>query len=710
MTKQKNEKHSKIIEDALSRFDIAIQANKENREEAILDAKFRAGDQWPAEVVALRQLQSRPCLTINKMPQNVHQITNDQRQNRPSIKVSPFDDNADIKTSEILQGLIRSIENFSNADTAYDIGFDKAVEGGRGFIRLTTDFADPTSFDQDIKIVPVHDPHSVLIDPAYREPDGSDANWAFHFDDIAIEDFKSQYPSADCAVDDFNHHLEKNSTWFDEKTIRVAEYFVRELKEDKLYLLPDGSTALKSEIDDLTEEKLLELGLDDEILENSKVRKTMIPEIKWYKICGNEVLEETVWPSRWIPIIPIHGEELFVDGKRIFEGVIRHARDPQRMYNYWATCETETIALAPKPKFIGAAGQFEGHEDAWNNIHLDNTSYIEYNNESFEGKLVPAPQRINTESNVGAITQARMLSSDDLKSTTGIYDASLGNRSNEVSGKAINQRAQQSQVGNFHFVDNLSRSLRHVGKIMLELIPVIYDTKRVVRILGEDDQEEIVTINEMFKDNKGKSFLYEFGKGKYDCTVTTGPSYASKRQEALQAMLDLSKVYPQLTQYAGDLIVKNIDMPNADELAKRIKKSMPPEITGDEEDEIPPHAQAQIAQMGKMLQEKEQQLGQAMSAIEEMDKTIDSKELEIQSRERIALHSDETKMTIELAKLQALKGAETLQSQILKLQFELEEKHKENEEKIIQALNPVNLANEMPLVEPTLNVDGENYE
>lgn len=695
-----NKRHSKIIEESKARFDLALQADKENRDEAIKDAKFRAGDQWPEEIRAQRQVDSRPCLTINKIPQNIHQITNDQRQNRPSIKVSPFDDNADIKTAEILQGMIRSIENYSNADTAYDIGFDKAVEGGRGYVRVTTEYADPTSFDQDIKIVSVHDPHVIALDPSYREPDGSDANWGFHFDDVAIEDFKSQYPEAIASQNDFDYGLEKNTEWFNEKTVRVAEYFVKELKPDKLYLLPDGSTALKSEIDDLTEEKLLELGLTDEILDELKTRDTMIPKVMWYKINGNQVLEETEWPSRWIPIVPIHGEELFVDGKRVFEGVVRHARDPQSMYNYWATCETEAIALAPKPKFIGAAGQFEGHEDAWNNIHLDNTTYIEYNVEDFQGKPLPPPQRVSTEANVGAITQARMLSADDLKSTTGIYDASLGNRSNEASGVAINRRAQQSQVGNFHFIDNLSRSLRHVGKILLELIPVIYDTKRVVRILGEDDREDIIVINEVFKDKNGKSQLFEFGRGKYDCTVTTGPSYASKRQEALEAMLDLSRVYPQLTQFAGDLIVKSIDMPNADELSKRIRKSMPPEIVGDETEEIPPHAQAQIVQLGKVLEEKEAQLQQAMTAIENMDKVIESKELEIQSRERIALINSDTKATIELAKLQATNGVSELKKHIADLEAEI--KRVQN-----QAYEPANLTSEMPLAEPTLEVDGE---
>ncbi len=349
-------KESEIIDLALERFKLGMSAESKIRELSDEDMRFRAGDQWPEEIKQSRSIDGRPCLTINKIPQNVHQITNDQRQNRTRIKVTPFDDNADPETAEVLQGMIRNIENNSNADTAYDIALDWAVTGGRGFFRVVTEYADPASFEQDLRVKSIHNPNDILLDPSYKEPDGSDAEWGFVFEDIPCKEFENQYPQAKASKSEFSWNTEKNQDWFNDKTYRVAEYYYKDYKAERLYKLPDNSTVLESEISDRSPEELLLLGIKNGDYKTLESRETQVITIKWCKISGNEILEKTEWVGSYIPIIPVHGVELWVNGERRFEGVIRHAKDPQRMYNYWATCETEAIALAPKTPYIGAEG------------------------------------------------------------------------------------------------------------------------------------------------------------------------------------------------------------------------------------------------------------------------------------------------------------------------------------------------------------------
>jgi hypothetical protein len=649
-------KDETLLETAKKRFSIAQEADSENRALAREDMQFRAGDQWDDEVKRARQMDDRPCLTVNKIPHNIHQITNEQRQNRSAIKVAPFDDNADPETARIIQGLIRSIESNSNADTAYDIAFDSAVTGGRGYFRITTDYCDHMSMEQDIKVKSISDPMAVYLDPSYREPDGSDANWGFLYEEIPKEDFKARYPHAKMSQDTFDWEM-VDLQWNDTDSIRVTEYFEKEFIKDTVVVMPDGSTALKSELDDMDSEKLnamgvsfdyLKLALEDKTLH----RKTTVPKVMWYILCSEEVLERTVWPSKYIPIIPVHGEELWIDKKRIFEGIVRHAKDPQRMYNYWATCETEAIALAPKVPWIGVEGQFEGHEHKWDSIHSTNYGYVEYKDVTLaDGKAAPPPQRNFGEAGVQAITNARMLSADDLKSTTGIYDASLGNRSQETSGVGIQRRNIQAQTSNFHFMDNLSRSIRHAGQIMNELIPNVYDTERTVRILSPSDEEEIVTINGIFQDSKTKEKReYDLTNGKYDITFSAGPSYASMRQEAVDSILQMSRFSPQIGQYASDLIFKNSDWPGAEEIAERLRKLLPPQLLGEGENEIPPELQAQMEQMNALTE-------QLTNALEEAQYKLENKVMELESRERIEMAKIQKDLSIEQARLDSKENA-----------------------------------------------------
>lgn len=649
-----SEKDEDILSLARSRFDLAVEAETEIREEALDDLKFRAGDQWPGDVKNARDLDRRPCLTINRLPQYIRQVTNDQRQNRPSIKVDPVDDLADIETAKVYQGLIRHIEYNSNADVAYDTAFEGAATKGIGYFRIVTDFCDPKSFEQEILIKRIRNSFSVYLDPHYQEPDGSDANWGFIFEDMSADDYRAQYKNSELAsMHDWESIGDSAAGWANKETVRVAEYFYKTFKEVTYVMLNTKEVVDKSQLPEILPEGV-------EIVAE---RKSMEPAIKWCKINAVEVLEKTDWPGRWIPIIPVLGDELDIDGKKVLEGVIRHAKDPQRMYNYWASSETETIALAPRAPFIGVEGQFEGHEEKWATANSKNHAYLEYKPTSISGQPVGAPQRQAYEPPVQAITQARMQSSEDLKATTGIYDASLGARSNENSGVAIQRRNMQAQTNNFHFIDNLTRALRHSGRILIDLIPHVYDTARTVRIMGEDETVEMVAINQVFE-KQGEQVEHKMGHGKYDVTIATGPSFATKRQEAAAAMLDFTKAMPQQAAIISDLLVRNMDWPGAKEIADRLKKTLPPGIAEEKEGDkkpLPPEVQAQMQQMQQMVE-------QLTAKLNESHDELDQKTRELESKERIEFAKMQVDLQKAIAQLDQKDSALLMQTQFGQIQ------------------------------------------
>lgn len=647
------EAEPKLVDLAKKRFQIAADSEADIRKEALEDLRFFAGDQWPDEIRRAREKDGRPCLTINMMPMYTRTITNEQRQNRPSVQVNPVDDDADPKTAEIIQGIMRHIEYESGADAAYDTAFQYAAISSFGYWRVITEYSGPMSFEQDIKIRRIRNPFTVYFDPNCKEPDYSDAVFAFIIETLGKDEYKSQYPKSkmsDGTFDDWQSI--GDGGWSDKDTCRVVEYFYKESVDKTIVLLSDGSTILK--------EYIPEGGLPKGI-KVTKERKTKIDVVKWVKMNGVEVLEETDWAGRWIPIVPVLGEELDVDGKRILQGIVRNARDPQKQYNFMASATTETIALAPKAPFIAAEGQIEGHETEWQTANIKNQSVLTYKNvSSTNGQALGAPQRQTFEPAIQATTMAMMQSAQDLKNTTGIQEAELGAPSNEKSGKAILARQQQSQGANFHFADNLSRSMRHNGRIILDLIPKIYDTERVIRIIGDDGTQSTVKIGQpnpqAQQQQQEVEKIYDISVGKYDVTISSGPSFQTKRQEAVESQMQLISALPQVAPLILDIVVGNMDWPEADKLAKRLKTALPPQVAqADNEDEdaaIPPAVQQQLAQ----LLDQNQQLSQHLqSATENIEKGLSQKQAELESKERIAFAQvdiDRQKLTLEYAKLQ----------------------------------------------------------
>lgn len=646
----------KLLETARERFRLAEEAERRIREVALDDLKFRAGEQWPQQMKMERELDHRPCLVINRIPQFIRQITNDQRQNRPSIKVYPVDDKGDVETAKIYQGLIRHIEYNSGADAAYDTAFEGAAIKGFGYFRIITDYVDPTSFEQEILIKRIRNHFTVYIDPNSKEPDGSDMNWAFIFEDVPKDDYKAEYGESELAgMDDWSSIGDAHKGWVTKSTCRIAEYFYKEFQEIDICQIESGASIAKSELEQLYPE-----GIPDGLI--IQERRAKVPVIKWCKINGLEILEETEWPGRWIPIIPVYGDELDIDGEVIREGVIRHAKDSQRMYNYWKSTETETIALAPKAPFIVAEGQIpREYEPLWKTANKKSHAFLPYKPTDHKGQLVPPPQRNSFEPPVAAITNASLHAAEDLKATTGIYDAALGAKSNETSGVAIQRRNQQAQTSNYHLIDNLTRSIRHCGRIIVDLIPKIYDTARAARIIGEEGEQEVIRINEEFE-HRGRKVHYNLGVGKYDVVVETGPSFATKRQEAAVSMEGLAKAYPQIMQVAGDLMVKNMDWPGASEIAERLKKTLPPGIAEDKDKKpIPPEVQAQLSQMDQMIAALTEQLQAATE-------TINTKKLELESKERIEFAKLETQLELEKLKQAQQFAIDSVNRQIADLQ------------------------------------------
>ena len=628
-----------VLATARHRMTMAVAAYSESREDELDDLRFAAGSpdnnwQWPADVLATRgsvqgqTINARPCLTINKLPQHVKQVTNDQRQNRPSGKVIPADDNADIEVAEIFDGIVRHIEYISDADVAYDTACENQVTYGEGYIRLLTEYCDDDTFNQDIKIGRIRNSFSVYMDPTIQDPCGADAEWCFITEDLLRDEYERQFPDAQplSSLEQQGVGDQSLSQWINEDVVRIAEYFYTEYEKATLHLYPNNITVFADSPD---AQQMKMMGIKP-----IKTRLVDRRKIKWCRINGYEILEEREWAGKWIPVIRVIGNEFEVDGRVFISGIIRNAKDAQRMYNYWVSQEAEMLALAPKAPFIGYGGQFEGYESQWKTANTTNWPYLEVNPDVTDGQgsVLPLPARAQPPMASSGLLQAKAGASDDIKSTTGQYDSSLGATSNERSGKAILAREKQGDTGTYHYVDNLARAIRYCTRQIVDLIPKIYDTQRIARIIGVDGEAKTAKIDPMQQEPVRKIVdqvgtviekVYNPGVGKYDVCVTTGPSYMTKRQEAMDAMSQILQGNPQLWAVAGDLFIKNMDWPGAQEMAKRFAKTIDPKLLSDD-DKSPALQQAeqQIQAMGQEMEQMHAMLQGVAQSMEAQDLKI----------------------------------------------------------------------------------------
>ena len=636
------------------RLKMAQSAYSDSREDELDDLRFMAGSpdnqwQWPADVLATRgsvqgqTINARPCLTINKLPQHVRQVTNEQRQNRPSGKVIPADDNADVQVAEIFNGVVRHIEYMSDADVAYDTACDNQVTYGEGYIRLLTEYCNDETFDQDIRIARVRNSFSVYMDPTIQDPCGADAEWCFVTEDILKEEYERMFPDATPISTLYSQGVGDQgiSSWLQEDTIRIAEYFYNTYEKATLHLYPDNQTAYRG----TPQDKQLTAMFGKPIRSREVDRK----KVMWMKTNGFDVLQEREWAGKWIPVVRVIGNEWEVDGQMYISGLVRNAKDAQRMYNYWTSQEAEMLALAPKAPFIGYGGQFEGYEMQWKTANTTNWPYLEVNPDVTDGAgaVLPLPQRAPPPLPQTGLIQAKMGAADDIKGTTGQYDASLGMQGNERSGKAILAREKQGDVGTYHYVDNLARAIRHITRQIVDMIPKIYDTQRIARIIGVDGEVDMVKFNpsqaepvKEIRDQMGALIekVYNPSVGTYDVMVTTGPGYMTKRQEALDAMSQILQSNPQLWTVAGDLFIKNMDWPGAQEMAARFKKILDPKVLS-EGDQSPEMMAAQ-----QQLEAMTQELNRMTDIISNVQDSVAQREVDIKEyKAQVDAYDAETK-------------------------------------------------------------------
>lgn len=613
-------------------------AESENRITALDDIRFaRLGEQWPEKVRKQRETEGRPCLTINKLPAFIRQVVNDARQNKPSIKVSPVDGTADPETADVLAGIIRNIEYTSNADTAYDTAIESSVSGGFGYWRVTLDYTHDDTFDLDIMIKRVANPFSVYGDPYSQEADSSDWNVAFVVDRLTKDQFKAKYgDKATVDWDDTDAWSHAGDTWRDTETVMVAEWWEREEVDRTIVQTEDGQIFDEKQ---LTEDEDLALGLELGliVLKTDKLGQPLRRVTKSYKVTqrimsGVEVLETNEWPGKYIPIVPVYGDEFDIEGKRYLRSLIHPSKDAQAMFNFWRTASTELVALAPRTPYIGPENAFDVDPEKWATANTRSHPFIAYG-----GQQPPQRQPLDSGVAAGAL-QESLNASDDIKSIIGLYDASMGARSNETSGKAIMARQREGDVSTFHFIDNLARSIRHTGRIIIDLIPKVYNQPRIVRVLGEDGSEETVKVNEQVptgkqgEDGKELVAIHDLTVGKYDVTVSTGPSFTTRRQEAAAEMTEMIRAFPDAAPVIGDLLAKNLDWPGADEIAKRMKALVPPQALG-EEGGIPPELQKMIQEGQAMIQQLQQEV-QALKS----DISVDMAKVEV-DREKLGIEA-----------------------------------------------------------------------
>lgn len=646
-----------LVKDALKKFEHSQEGSDHNRDDYYSDTLFaRMSEQWPEAIKKQRVQEGRPHLVINKLPSLIRSIVNESRQNKPAIKVSPVDNGADEDTAEVIGGLIRSIERQSSAEVAYNTAIDNAVTGGMGFFRIDIDYAHAETFELEARIKRIPNALTVHYDTTSTEFDASDWDYAFISDMLSKDEFERRFPEASLTPFESDSRDVSSDHWVTaDDEIRIAEYFKREAKTRKLlqfrYTNPQTGQV---EVQNINQEDLPKMAREfftsggmtvddnDKDVVNAFIaavgadvvnsRDVEYYEVTKHLLNGTEELEDAEdWPGQHIPICPVWGDEVFIDGRRHFRSLIRDVKDSQQMYNFWRSAMTELVALAPKAPWVGPKGFIPpGHESKWSSANTRSHSYLEY-----EGATPPQRQTFAGVPS-GALQEAHS-AAEDMKSITGIFDASIGARSNEVSGKAILARERQGDVSNYHFIDNLSRAIRYCGQILVDIIPHVYSERESIRILGLDQKENVVKLGQQ-EGAQRSGRLYDISVGKYDVTVSTGPSFGTQREETRETLIEIMRQVPDAAAYLGDVLLNHMDFVGADQVAKRLRKLLPPEVQEMEKEEFtesdnPEAAQLQqeLEQLKQQVQQREQEVMQEVQKIQQENEALKvDKQIEMQ--------------------------------------------------------------------------------
>jgi hypothetical protein len=638
------------VKEALKMYEDYQQGWDEIYKKAKNDLEFYIGndhDQWDKAAYLSRTSLGRPCLTVNVLPQFVHQVTNQIRMNTPTINVIPSDVESSEETAKIQKGLIRKIEYNSGADEIYDTAAGYAVVASIGFIRVNHDYVVSDSFKQHVILERVQNPLACWIDPESVECDGSDATGAIIITTISKKDFEKKY-GKDKAFTSFeiNEATRIESTTKDE--ITIAEIYVKDYETTEKQQLEDGT--ISDVVDDGKRGK-----------KTRKLKKTIV---RRFIFSGADKLEESIFPCKYIPLVPVYGQEIWVDGKRNLISLIRNAKDPQRRYNHWASIEAEILDKSPMAPWIADAGVTEEFPDDYTDP--DNATVIRYRSRDLEGNPASPPQRVQMAGVPSGIINAMQGAYEDIKRAMGLYDASVGQKSNETSGIAIEARQAQGDVATFHFPDNLARSVAQVGRVIISMIPQIYDTAQILQIVDDEENTKFIGVNGTA--TEGQDLNYMLTEGQYDVRVTTGRSYSSRLQEGSLKMMDLISGNPALMGVFGDLAVRGLDIPNAEQIAERIKKTIDPKLlTEQKEGEEAPDPEKEM--MTQQLQQMDAQL-------QEMMPIVEGKQMEAQQKQaELGIKQQEMQIKFELESQKLQLEAEKLQFERDKADAEIMSKH-----------------------------------
>jgi hypothetical protein len=637
----------KIIKDAKDDFKRCEEWENVFQTRFVGDVKFANADSdnmwmWDDQVSQSRLETDKPCLTINKTRQHNLQIINDAKQNKPGVNIRAVGGEATYEAAQVFEGIVRHIEYQSNAESVYDRATVFQVQGGIGYWRVVTDYVSDDSFDQEIFLRPIKDMLSVYLDPDINQPDGSDARFGFIFEDVPKKVFDAKYPDAADEVGTAPLGNAATDGWLSKDHVRVAEYYRRDQKKDKLcsFIVPEGYQEAGQQFvvrhSKMTQDQkaIYELVKDEE---TTATRNILTEEITWYKIAGNKIIDRRAWLGKYIPIVRVIGEETIIEGKMDRKGHTRAMKDPNRMYNYWTSEATAQVAFQTQSPYLAPAEAIEGRETEWTDANVKVAAVLTYNGLDEEGHQIAAPKREQPPVMASAYVQGMQICENQLMMASGQYQSQFGQNENATSGKAINERQRQGDNATYHFIDNLAVAIRFTGKILIDLVPKVYDTERVIRILAKDGTESQIQIKPDAKDafqplpqppeQQGQpkdktrtavAAIFNPTVGQYEVESDVGPGYATRRQEAFNAMSQIASQQPDFMQKAGDLYWRSADFPMADELAERYERTIPPAITG----KGPPPE----------VQQAQQQIQQLEDSVVVLQKQLDDKQEEINIR------------------------------------------------------------------------------
>ncbi len=659
------EKDYEILLEAKKRFKICEEWEAQARVWFDYDYKFANADannmyQWDNWVVGDRQTRQRPCLTINKTMQHNLQIINDGKMNKPGVNIRPVGDEASFEAAQVYQEVVRHIEYVSSAENVYDNASSYQVNAGWGYWRVSVEKITGT-FDKEIYIRRIKDPRSVYLDPNINEVDGSDAWFGFIFDDMPKDLYEAKHPKfKDVSNSAFNDGM--YSGWLNKDTVRVCEYFRKTQTDDKLvyFVLPTTGEEVgpikwsllpKDGRDMFNEIKHRESNLPPEE-QTFREQEELSEKIECYLIAGNKIIQRTPWLGKYIPIVRLVGTETVIDGIWDCKGHTRALLDPQRIYNVNSSANVEFGALQTKSPLTAPAAAIEGYEDQYARANIDNASVLIYNHVDEAGNLIPAPARMAAPQASPAYVQQMQIAQNEMMMVSGQYQAQMGENENAKSGVAINARQRQGDRATYHFIDNQAIAIRFTGKILIDLIPKIYDTKRVMRIEAKDNTIMNVTIDPTAKEPMKKvespgvpqddnnqqiiDVIFNPNVGNYAVVSDTGPSYATRRQEAFNALTQIAAQNKEFMGIAGDILWKVADFPEAQVLAQRWRKIIPKNITGDA---IDPNIEQAMNEAADTIEKQLALIAKQQKELDDKNAELALKEREVTLKEKLAGHT-----------------------------------------------------------------------